>query len=141
MLKISTRGQYALLIMMDLAEAGDESYIPLKTLSHRRNLSVKYLEQILIHLGKSGLVIGSRGTNGGYRLSRPVNDYTAGDILRAMEGELSPRGVSENNHLESEGNDFFWKEFTTNINNFVDSITLDELVQKNRAFVGYEYCI
>ncbi|MBR4004912.1 MAG: Rrf2 family transcriptional regulator [Treponema sp.] len=141
MLKISTRGQYALLIMMDLAEAGDESYIPLKTLSHRRNLSVKYLEQILIHLGKSGLVIGSRGTNGGYRLSRPVNDYTAGDILRAMEGELSPRGASENNHLESEGNDFFWKEFTTNINNFVDSITLDELVQKNRAFVGYEYCI
>ena len=141
MLKISTRGQYALLIMMDLAEAGDESYIPLKTLSHRRNLSVKYLEQILIHLGKSGLVIGSRGTNGGYRLSRPVNDYTAGDILRAMEGELSPRGASENNHLESEGNDFFWKEFTTNINNFVDSITLDDLVQKNRAFVGYEYCI
>ena len=141
MLKISTRGQYALLIMMDLAEAGDESYIPLKTLSHRRNLSVKYLEQILIHLGKSGLVIGSRGTNGGYRLSRPVNDYTAGDILRAMEGELSPRGASENNHLESEGNDFFWKEFTTNINNFVDSITLDELVQKNRACVGYEYCI
>ena len=141
MLKISTRGQYALLIMMDLAEAGDENYIPLKTLSHRRNLSVKYLEQILIHLGKSGLVIGSRGTNGGYRLSRPVNDYTAGDILRAMEGELSPRGASENNHLESEGNDFFWKEFTTNINNFVDSITLDELVQKNRAFVGYEYCI
>jgi len=141
MLKISTRGQYALLIMMDLAEAGDESYIPLKTLSHRRNLSVKYLEQILIHLGKSGLVIGSRGTNGGYRLSRPVNDYTAGDILRAMEGELSPRGISENNHLESEGNDYFWKEFTANINNFVDSITLDELVQKNRAFVGYEYCI
>ena len=58
-----------------------------------------------------------------------------------MEGELSPRGASENNHLESEGNDFFWKEFTTNINNFVDSITLDELVQKNRAFVGYDYCI
>ena len=69
MLKISTRGQYALLIMTDLAEETEGNYIPLKTLSHRRNLSVKYLEQILIQLGKSGLVVGSRGTNGGYKLS------------------------------------------------------------------------
>ena len=127
--------------MTDLAEADEDCYIPLKTLSHRRNLSMKYLEQILIQLGKSGLVTGSRGTNGGYRLSRPANEYTAGDILRAMEGELSPRGTTENNHLESEGNDFFWKEFTININNFVDSITLDELAQKNKAFIGYDYCI
>ncbi len=141
MLKISTRGQYALLIMTDLAEADDGTFIPLKTLSHRRNLSVKYLEQILIQLGKAGLVTGSRGTNGGYKLSRKANEYTTGDILRAMEGELSPRGLSENNHLESEGNDFFWKEFTQNINHFVDSITLDELAQKNRDFAGYEYCI
>ncbi|MCR4955017.1 MAG: Rrf2 family transcriptional regulator [Treponema sp.] len=141
MLKISTRGQYALLIMTDLAEADDGTFIPLKTLSHRRNLSVKYLEQILIQLGKAGLVTGSRGTNGGYKLSRKANEYTTGDILRAMEGELSPRGLSENNHLDSEGNDFFWKEFTQNINHFVDSITLDELAQKNRDFAGYEYCI
>jgi Rrf2 family protein len=141
MLKISTRGQYALLIMTDLAEAEEGYFIPLKMLSHRRNLSVKYLEQILIQLGKAGLVTGSRGTNGGYRLSRPANDYTAGEILRAMEGELSPRGTTENNHLESEGNDFFWKEFAININNFVDSITLDELAQKNKSFVGYDYCI
>ena len=141
MLKISTRGQYALLIMTDLAEADDGTFIPLKTLSHRRNLSVKYLEQILIQLGKAGLVTGSRGTNGGYKLSRKANEYTTGDILRAMEGELSPRGNSESNHLESEGNDFFWTEFAENINNFVDSITLEELAQKNRDFAGYEYCI
>ena len=144
MLKISTRGQYALLIMTDLAEEDEKnggSYIPLKTLSHRRNLSVKYLEQILIQLGKSGLVTGSRGTNGGYKLSKKSNEYTAGEILRAMEGDLTPRGISENNHLESKGNDFFWKEFTNNINSFVDSITLDQLAQKNKAFVGYEYCI
>lgn len=141
MLKISTRGQYALLIMTDLAEADEGSFIPLKTLSHRRNLSVKYLEQILIQLGKAGLVTGSRGTNGGYKLSKPADQYTAGEILRVMEGELSPRGLSENNHLESEGNDFFWTEFAQNINNFVDSITLEELAQKNRDFAGYEYCI
>lgn len=141
MLKISTRGQYALLIMTDLAEADEGSFIPLKTLSHRRNLSVKYLEQILIQLGKAGLVTGSRGTNGGYKLSKPADQYTAGEILRVMEGELSPRGLSENNHLESEGNDFFWTEFAQSINNFVDSITLEELAQKNRDFAGYEYCI
>ena len=144
MLKISTRGQYALLIMTDLAEEEEKNegaYIPLKTLSHRRNLSVKYLEQILIQLGKSGLVTGSRGTNGGYKLSKKPDEYTAGEILRVMEGELTPRGTCENNHLESKGNDFFWKEFTNNINSFVDSITLEQLAQKNKAFVGYEYCI
>jgi len=141
MLKISTRGQYALLIMTDLAEAEDGMFIPLKILSHRRNLSVKYLEQILIQLGKAGLVTGSRGTNGGYRLSKKAGEYTAGEVLRVMEGELSPRGTSENNHLESHGNDFFWTKFSENINQFVDSITLEELAQKNKAFVGYEYCI
>ena len=61
MYKISTRGQYALLIMEDLALADADKYVPLKLLSHRRNLSVKYLEQILIHLSKSGLVTGIRG--------------------------------------------------------------------------------
>ena len=141
MLKISTRGQYALLIMTDLAEAEDGMFIPLKILSHRRNLSVKYLEQILIQLGKAGLVTGSRGTNGGYKLSKKAGEYTAGEVLRVMEGELSPRGTSENNHLESHGNDFFWTRFSENINQFVDSITLEELAQKNKTFVGYEYCI
>lgn len=141
MLKISTRGQYALLVMTDLAENTDDTFIPLKTLSHRRNLSVKYLEQILIQLGKAGLVTGSRGNNGGYKLSRPAEAYTAGDILRTMEGELSPRGESENNHLESVGNDFFWNAFAETINKFVDSITLEELAKKNESFIGYEYCI
>ena len=141
MLKISTRGQYALLIMTDLAEETEGNYIPLKTLSHRRNLSVKYLEQILIQLGKSGLVVGSRGTNGGYKLSKSASEYTAGEILRSMEGELSPRGEPENNHLESVGNDFFWNAFAETVNKFVDSITLEELAKKNESFIGYEYCI
>ena len=78
MYKISTRGQYALLIMEDLALAEADTYVPLKLLSHRRNLSVKYLEQILIHLSKSGLVTGIRGSNGGYKLAKPASEYTAG---------------------------------------------------------------
>lgn len=141
MLKISTRGQYALLIMTDLAEADDGNFIPLKTLSHRRNLSVKYLEQILIQMGKAGLVTGSRGTNGGYRLSRDSNTYTVGEILRAMEGELSVREKPKSHHLESPGNEKFWNEFTEKVNEFADSYTLKDLARQNAEFAGYEYCI
>ena len=141
MLKISTRGQYALLIMTDLAEAEEGNFIPLKTLSHRRNLSVKYLEQILIQMGKAGLVTGSRGTNGGYRLSRESNTYTVGEILRAMEGELSVREKPKSNHLESPGNEKFWNEFTEKVNEFADSYTLKDLAKQNAEFAGYEYCI
>jgi Rrf2 family protein len=141
MLKISTRGQYALLIMTDLAEAEDGNFIPLKTLSHRRNLSVKYLEQILIQMGKAGLVTGSRGTNGGYRLSRDSNTYTVGEILRAMEGELSVREKPKSHHLESPGNEKFWNEFTEKVNEFADSYTLKDLARQNAEFAGYEYCI
>ena len=141
MYKISTRGQYALLIMTDLAENEEDCFTPLKTLSHRRNLSTKYLEQILIQLGKNGLVSGSRGANGGYRLNRSADDYTVGEILRVMEGELSPRGTFENNHLESVGNELFWEAFEKDINDFVDSYTLAQLAQKNKEFTGYEYCI
>ena len=141
MYKISTRGQYALLIMEDLAMCEEDKYIPLKTLSHRRNLSVKYLEQILIQMGKAGLVTGSRGTNGGYRLSRDSNTYTVGEILRAMEGELSVREKPKSHHLESPGNEKFWNEFTEKVNEFADSYTLKDLARQNAEFAGYEYCI
>ncbi len=141
MYKISTRGQYALLIMEDLAMGEADKYIPLKLLSHRHNLSIKYLEQILIQLGKSGLVNGSRGTSGGYRLARPAHEYTIGEILRAMEGELCPLTSFEKNTVISEGSRFFWQDFESTINNFVDSVHLDELAEKDRAYVGYDYCI
>ncbi|WP_294429434.1 Rrf2 family transcriptional regulator [uncultured Treponema sp.] len=141
MYKISTRGQYALLIMEDLAENAEDSFVPLRLLSHRRNLSVKYLEQILSKLVAANLVEGSRGINGGYRLTKPADNYTAGEILRVMEGDLSPRNTNEGNTIESAGSDEFWKGFENVINNFVDSITLDTLVHKNKEFVGFEYCI
>lgn len=141
MLKISTKGQYALLIMTELAESEQDKFIPLKLLSHRHNLSTKYLEQILIQLSKSGLVIGLRGNNGGYKLAKKAEDYTVGEILRAMEGDLNPRSPSESNTLSSVGNDDFWNEFSDVINNFVDSNTLEHIAEKNRQFNGYDYCI
>ena len=141
MFKISTRGQYALLIMEDLAENTDDSFVPLRLLSHRRNLSIKYLEQILSKLVAANLVEGSRGINGGYRLTKPADSYTAGEILRVMEGDLSPRNANEGNTIESVGSDDFWKGFENAVNNFVDSVTLDSLVHKNAEFVGFDYCI
>ena len=141
MLKISTKGQYALLIMTELAEQEADKYVPLKLLSHRHNLSVKYLEQILIRLSKAGLVVGLRGNNGGYKLADSPEKYTAGQILRAMEGDLNPKAIATGRDLLSVGNDAFWDEFNNVINDYVNSITLEDIVQKNREFVGFEYCI
>lgn len=141
MYKISTRGQYALLIMTALAEQPEGKFISLKLLSHRHNLSIKYLEQILIQLSKAGLVIGVRGSNGGYRLVKKTEEYTTGEILRALEGDLSPVGESHNNVVTNVGNDDYWKDFETVINNYVDSVTLENLVEKNKADFGEMYYI
>ena len=141
MLKISTKGQYALLLMADLAEQDPSKYIALKLLSHRHNLSAKYAEQILMQLSKTGLVTGLRGNNGGYRLSKTPDKYTAGEILRAMEGDLSPKGTAENNTVSTVGNDSFWQGFDDAVNNYVDSITLEQIAEKNREFNGYDYVI
>lgn len=141
MLKISTRGQYALLIMTDLAEADAGKYVPLKILSHRHNMSVKYLEQILIQLSKAELVTGLRGNNGGYKLIKSASKYSIGEILRATEGELSLRGNPEGNTVSNVGNEGFWNEFDEVVNKFVDSVTLETLAEKNRQFAGFEYYI
>ncbi len=141
MYRISTRGQYALLIMEDLAESGRDCYVPLRVLSHRRNLSVKYLEQILSRLVKKKLVMGNRGLNGGYRLTRDASMYTVGEILRSIEGDLSPRNQNDGNTVESEGSRLFWSAFEKTVNEFVDSVSLEKLVLKNKEYVGFEYCI
>ena len=141
MLKISTRGQYALLIMTSLAEQEPEKFIPLKILSHRHNLSVKYLEQILIQLGKAGLVIGARGSNGGYKLAKSPAEYSVGEILRSTEGEISVRSTGEGKTVSNNGNEFFWQDFDTKVNKYLDEMNLQLLVEKNKDFVGYDYFI
>ena len=141
MMKISTKGQYALLIMTELAEQPEDKFIPLKLLSHRHNLSTKYLEQILIQLSKAGLVVGVRGNNGGYKLVKKTEEYTTGEILRALEGDLSPVNTTHTNVLTDIGNDDYWKAFEKVINDYVDSVTLDQLVEKNKENAGWMYYI
>lgn len=87
---ISTRGRYALRVMIDLAEHIDEGYIPLQTIAKRQGISEKYLESILAVLSKAGLLVAVRGKGGGYRLSKPAKEYTAFEVLSLTEGTLAP---------------------------------------------------
>ena len=92
---ISTRGRYALRVMIDLAEQGGSGYIPMKDIAERQGLSLKYLERILPVLTKNGIVEGVQGKGGGYRLCRSPEEYTAGEILRLTEGSLAPVSCME----------------------------------------------
>ena len=87
---ISTKGRYALRVMVDLAEHMSCSYTPLKEIARRQEISEKYLESILKVLVKNGLLVGLRGKGGGYKLTRAPEDYTLGELLRAAEGSLAP---------------------------------------------------
>ena len=89
-MKVSTKGRYALRLMADLAAHDTGEWVRLKEISERQAISVKYLEQIIPLLTRAKLVKSSRGNSGGYRLTRPPQAYTAGEILRATEGDLSP---------------------------------------------------
>ena len=96
-MKISTRGRYALRFMIDLAQHKQDEFIPLKDISKRQAISIKYLEQITSLLSKYGLLQSVRGPQGGYKLARPTNQYTVGEILRITEGNLAPVSCLEAN--------------------------------------------
>ena len=89
-MKISTKGRYALRLMLDLAMNHGGGFIPLKTVALRQEISDKYLEQIIHRLNREGLVESARGAQGGYRLARKAEDYSVGEILRTVEGSLAP---------------------------------------------------
>ena len=89
-MKISTKGRYALRLMLDLAVHNTGENISLKDISSRQEISIKYLEQIVISLSRAGFVRSVRGSQGGYRLAREPKDYTVGSILRLIEGSLAP---------------------------------------------------
>ncbi len=132
---ISTRGRYALRVMIDLAENSDGSYLAMKEVAQRQGVSLKYLERILPLLVDGGLVEGLRGKGGGYRLTRDPEEYPIGEILRLTEGDLAPVACLEKGArpCERAGNCQtlpLWKELDTLINGFLDSKTLADLIQK-----------
>lgn len=142
-MKISTRGRYAVRVLLDMAENFKGDYIPLKDIVKRQEVSQKYLEGIMLLLSKSDIVEGVHGKGGGYRLKKPPEDITIGEILRATEGSLAPVNCLEENAdpCERAGSCrtlSLWREFYGLVNGFFDGKTLKDLMDSPD---GGEYVI
>lgn len=137
-MKISTKGRYALRLMIDLATNDEGKPIRIKEVAERQNISDKYLEQIISALNKAGFVRSVRGPQGGYSLKKKPEDYTVGMILRLTEGSLAPVACVEEDEIECERQGgcvtyLLWRKISDAINGVVDTITLKDLIdwQKN----------
>jgi len=145
-MKISSKGRYALRMMIDIARQDTGEWISIKDISERQGISVKYLEQIVTNLNKSGLLKSSRGPQGGYMLAKPSEDYTVGQILRVIEGNFAPVACLETETNLCERRSIcptlqFWEGLYDVINHYVDSVTLKDLAESKNTDRGNEYCI
>ena len=131
-MKISTKGRYALRLMLDLAVYDTGDPVSLKDVAKRQEISEKYLEQIISLLHKAGLVRSIRGAQGGYRLTRQPKEYTVGDILRQTEGSLAPAACIEDekscDRIESCVTIRIYEKINRAVNSVVDGITLEDMV-------------
>ncbi|MCR5093980.1 MAG: Rrf2 family transcriptional regulator [Lachnospiraceae bacterium] len=131
----STKGRYAIRIMIDLAEHGEDSFVPLKDVAERQELSKKYLEIIAKDMVTGGLIVGSSGKHGGYRLSRRPEAYTIGEILELMEGTLSPVVCLADKNYDCPRKEKcqtlpMWEEFDGITRDFFYGKRLSELIRK-----------
>lgn len=136
-MKISTKGRYALRVMLDLAEHNTGGYIPLKDIAGRQDLKVKYLEQIIAGLNKAGYLQSLRGNTGGYKLAKSPCQYTVGDILRATEGSLMPIACLEDVPNQCHRRDGcqtlpFWEGLNDVIQEYVDGVTLADILTQSK---------
>ena len=133
---ISSKGRYALRVMIDLAEHADEGYIPLQTIAARQGISEKYLESILAVLSKARLLDAVRGKGGGYRLSRPAKDYTAFEILSLTEGTLAPVTCLESGQQCENAENCrtlpLWQGLDRTIAAYLGSYTLEDLARMEK---------
>ncbi len=133
-MKISTRGRYALRLMLDLAVYSEGKAVSLRDVAKRQMISDKYLEQIVTPLSKAGLVRSVRGANGGYLLTRHPEEYTVGDILRPLEGDLAPVECATDAEFCQRCNECvtvaLWQEIHKAVSQVVDNTTLADLVRR-----------
>lgn len=132
-MKISTKGRYALRLMIDLATNDNGNPIRIRDVAERQNISEKYLEQIISILNKAGYVRSVRGPQGGYLLKKKPEDYTVGMILRLTEGSLAPVACVEEDVADCERQGgcvtyLLWRKISEAVNDVVDTITLKDLV-------------
>ena len=131
---ISSRGRYALRVMIDLAEHADEGCLPMKEVAQRQSISLKYLEKIMPLLVAANLVTGTHGKGGGYRLTRSPRDYPIGEILRLTEGDLAPVACLECNAEKCVRTADcrtlpMWSELNRRVNEYLDSVTIADLMK------------
>ena len=132
---VSTRGRYALRVLIDMAEHSDQERIPLKEIADRQNISQKYIESIMTLLSKNGFVDAVHGKGGGYRLNRKPEEYKVGEILRLTEGSLAPVACLENNAEPCQRRNQcktikLWTKLDGLIENFLDSVSLQQLMEE-----------
>ena len=141
---VSTKGRYALRVMIDLAEHRSEDYIPLKVIAQRQDISEKYLESIIKLLVKAKLLNGLRGKGGGYQLTKAPEQYTVGSILRMTEDSIAPVSCLEPDAAAcpraAECRTLsLWQGLDKVINDYLDNITLADLMHSDSD--GYDYVI
>ena len=132
-MNVTSKGRYALRVMLDLAQYGEEGYVSLKVTADRQGISLKYLEMIIAHLKKAGLVESTRGKEGGYRLTRCPGDYSVLEILSSIEDNLAPvsciqSGTVHCDHAEACLTIPMWKELDDVTNAYLASVTLQDLL-------------
>ncbi len=136
---ISTRGRYALRVMIDIAEHSGGDFVPMKEVAARQEISLKYIERIMPLLTKENLVEGQHGKGGGYRLCRPPEDYSVGEILRATEGGLAPVaclecGAKPCSRAAECRTLPMWQKYYAMTNEFFDGISVADLMKNEAAF-------
>lgn len=145
-MKISTKGRYALRMLIDLAEHSNDGFIALKDIAERQEISKKYLEQIVPILNRSDILQTNRGFQGGYKLAQSPDKYTIGKILRLTEGSLSPVPCLDQNPNQCERSNEcvtlpIWQGLNKVINDYLDNITLQDILDKQRELYSNDYMI
>lgn len=145
-MKISTKGRYALRMLLDLAEHQNCGYIALKDIAERQGISKKYLEQIIPMYNRSGILKTERGSQGGYQLAKSTETLTVGEILRFTEGDLSPVACAgEETPVCTRSADCavlpVWQGLYKVINEYLDGITLQDIADQHRASPADDYMI
>ncbi|MEE0929841.1 MAG: Rrf2 family transcriptional regulator [Acutalibacteraceae bacterium] len=145
-MKISTKGRYALRMLIDLAEHKNDGYIALKDIASRQNISKKYLEQIIPILNRADILLANRGFQGGYKLAKSPEKYTVGEILRLTEGSLSPVACLDHEPIECSKSAEcptlpIWIGLKNVICEYLDGITLQDIIDEQVARFSDNYII
>lgn len=145
-MKISTKGRYALRMLLDLAEHKDGGFIALKDIAERQHISKKYLEQIVPLLNRSNILLTNRGFQGGYKLAKPASQYLVGDILRITEGSLAPVACLDQSPNQcSRCNDCatlpVWEGLNKVINDYLNGISLQDILDQYKERQIDDYVI